>query len=141
LRRLWWLLVPLAAAGAVWLYGRAPTDYVLLKECRRFQEERVERLREIDFEIAAGKDPQRAKTLLEERITLRNRHRRMELRGWEVILIPAGALRPEPRDFYRAGKFDPAERDHPPELQGEWEAWYAPRSAVPKLLADLGLAP
>jgi len=143
----WLLLVALLLAmGAVYLAGRAPTTYVLARECERYQEQRRKtdkRLRRDLARVSLGR-PGLMHGPLEARMRLMEflrEHRRIEIRGWEVLMIPAGAHRPDPEDFLLAGTFHPARPTDHRDVQGEMTVWMAPRGVLARLLYRLRLTP
>ncbi|MHC4137298.1 MAG: hypothetical protein ACYS0K_20295 [Planctomycetota bacterium] len=150
MRKRWlWILLPLLAAGGSWLFGRAPARHALEQECRRYQQDRVaedqrfqrERARLIK-DARAGADTTEAlmaRRAAHERYLLD--HRRLELGGWTVLLIPPGATPPAPGDFYRAESHDPSAPADAPHLRGAMEIWLAPRGGLARLLFRLGLSP
>lgn len=131
-----------AVLAGLWYFGRAPTQYVLEREAHRFQEERVRRFQELQLAIVraesklplSGPVPRALQDLRRRRTALRRDVRRNTLRGWEVVLIPAGAARPKPEDFLRLGQLNVAGEDDPTELKGPVEVWCAPRGALARLL-------
>ena len=142
-RRTWivLLLVLLASATVTWLSGRAPTRYVLEGECRRYQRDRVREIQQFQQDaVRDGLAPNSREYHRRERALL-DAHKRLEIRGWEVLLIPAGARRPEPRDFLKLDRFDPSQRLDPVQVQGGMEVWAAPRGRLARALHGLGLGP
>lgn len=136
--------------GVVWLFGRAPARFALEQECRRFLDERVaeERRFQRDSErlvrdIRAGVED--ADRRLQARRAAHERYlltpKRLEMGGWEVLLIPPGAAPPAPAGFVRAESHDPSLPDDAAHLRGAMEIWLAPRGALARLLAGLGLSP
>jgi len=143
-----WLLLPalLLAAGAVYLGGRAPTHYVLARECERYQAQRRltdERLRRDLARVSLGR-PGLMHGPLEARMRLMEflrEHRRIAIRGWEVLLIPAGAREPDAKDFFVAGTFRAAQPTDHRDIQGAMTVWMAPRGVLARLLYALRLTP
>jgi hypothetical protein len=127
-------------AGGLWFGGRAPSDYVLQRECDRFQVERATEYGRLEGEAALQRDPATAAEARTARDAVLTGHRRLEIRGWEVMLIPAGAPRPPTGDFLVAGTFEPEGSRHPA-LQGPMTVWYAPRGPLARALYRLGLTP
>ena len=144
-----WILLPLLAAGVLWLFGKAPSRYALEQECRRYQEERV--LEEHRFRRESGRliEDGRAgadtKAALAARRAAHERylldHRRLEMGGWTVLLIPPGATPPPAGDFHRAASHDPSLSDDAPHLRGGMEIRLAPRGGLARLVSRLGLSP
>lgn len=138
-----WILLGLALAllaGGLWLGGRAPSAYVLQRECDRYQVERATEYGRFDGEAALQRDPAAAEAARKARDAVLAGHRQLEIRGWEVLLIPAGADRPPTADFLVAGTFTPEGSRHPA-LQGSMTVWYAPRGPLARALYRLGLTP
>jgi len=149
-RKRWpWILLPLLAAGGSWLFGKAPSRYALEQECGRYRQDRV--LAEQRFQretarlIKYGRDGADTTAALEARRAAHERylldHRRLEMGGWTVLLVPSGATPPAPRDFYRAESFDPSKPGDLAHLRGEMEIRLAPRGSLASLLSRLGLSP
>jgi hypothetical protein len=150
LRKRWpWILLPLLLAGGLWLFGKAPSRYALEQECRRYQEERV--AEEVRFQRATARLIQEGRDGADTAAALRGLratherylldHRRMEMGGWTVLLIPPGAAPPAPAGFYRVEGHDPALPDDAPHLRGEMEIRLAPRGSLARLVSGLGLSP
>ena len=129
------VLVLLAVgAGIVWMSGRAPTAFVLDEECRRYQAERVLEAALLQRTlVGAGHLPASAEYQRRYGAFL-GRHKRMEIRGWEILLIPSG-VRVDPADFLRAGTFRVEGRG---DMRGPITVWIAPRGALARLLHALG---
>ena len=155
MRRLFWL-VPLALlVAALWLFGRPPARFLLEETAARFQGERRAGERELAGRIRTAESLLQASTSPEERArvtaevaslqarreTLRRRHETLTLRGWEVKVLPPGADRPDPRGYVTLAPYDPSGADDPAPLAGPHEFWVAPRGALARLLARLGLSP
>jgi len=125
MRRLLWLLAGfgLLAAG-LWLAGRPPSRYVLERECARYHEARRERFTLLAFHISKA-DPDARPDLDERMEELLAETKRIDIRGWEVVLVPPGAR--APRDgFTVAARVDPSVREDPPALKGPMQAWTRP---------------
>jgi hypothetical protein len=141
MKRLPWLAAGLAlVAAGLWLAGRAPSRYVLERECAAYHEQRRSRYQLVTLDIGraqADKDPGVA-ALTRERDELLRETKRITIRGWEVLLVPAGAPRPAPGDFVVAGRFDASEPRDPAPLRGGIEAWIAPRGRLARLFARGG---
>jgi hypothetical protein len=130
MRRLLWLAAGLVLlATGLWLAGRPPSAYVLEKECERFQQGRRERYTLLQFHIARADLEARPDLQMRVEEVLRET-KRIEIRGWEVILVPAGARAPG-GEFKRAARFDPPD---PPPFEYA-DAWIAPRSWLARLFA------
>lgn len=133
----------------VWLFGRAPTRYVLERECARYQEERVAEALRLGREIALletalarGEEPDPALGRLRaERERLYRAHRKLSVRGWEVVLLPEGADRPAPEGYLVTGRCDPSRPSDPPPLRRAMELWIRPAGGLARLLSRLGLSP
>ena len=130
MKRAAWILLPLLAAAGVWLAGRAPTRRGLTLSCERYQAERRETAVRLTLE---AKNP--------ELETYLRGHKRLTIRGWEVLLIPAGADRPPPRDYYVLGRIDVGAGAELSFLRGPIETWAAPRGALARFVSWLGLSP
>ena len=135
--------------GVLWLLGNAPSAFVLEEECKRFQKERRERdgaltvrIAKLEEEALMGKPPVESLIgLKRERDGIDRATRRTSMRGWDVILIPAGAARPDPGDFLIHGRIDVSSRADPARLRGEMEVWIQPSGGLAKLVFWLGLSP
>jgi hypothetical protein len=107
---------------------------VLERECAAYQEQRRQRYQVLTFEIGRAEHRREDATdLKRERDELLLGTKRTEIRGWEIVLVPAGAARPAPRDFAVALRFDPSEPKDPAPLKGAMEAWIAPRGWLARL--------
>ena len=134
MRRLVWLVAGLALlATGLWLSGRAPSAYVLEKECERYHERRRERYNLVAFHIARA-DKDALPDLRRQMDDLLRETRTTDIRGWEVVLVPAGARAPG-APFTRAARIDPSIPPDPPPLKGPIEAWIAPRGTLARLFA------
>ena len=130
MRRLLWLLAGLALlATGVYLAGRAPSAYVLERECERYHEQRRGQYWLLHRRIAKGDAS--ATPQMEE---LLRQTERTEIRGWEIVLVPAGARAPG-QGFTLAVRIDPSTPPDPPPLKGPMEAWIAPRGLLAKAFA------
>lgn len=144
-RRLWiLLLLVLLAAGGLWLFGRAPSRYALEQVCRRYQDERMREEHRFQRESGQLLADGRAEDLpalraAHERYLLG--HKRLEMGGWTVLLVPPGATPPAVAGFHRAAGHDPSLPDDAPHLRGEMEIWLAPRGLLARAVAWLGLSP
>jgi hypothetical protein len=150
LRKRWlWILLPVLVAGGSWLFGKAPSRYALEQQCGRYREERV--AEEVRFQrdsarlVRDGRAGADTAEALRERRAVHERylldHRRLEMGGWTVLLIPPGAAPPAPGGFLRVESHDPSLPDDAPHLRGEMEIWLAPRGSLARLLSRLGLSP
>ena len=132
--RLVWLVAGLALlATGLWLAARAPTAYVLEKECARYHEERQRRHTFLGFRIARA-DKDTLPELRRQMDELLRETRTIDIRGWEVVLVPPGARAPG-APFTRAARIDPSVPPDPPPLKGPMEAWIAPRGTLARLFA------
>jgi len=142
LKKLAWAALVLVLLGAgLWLYGRAPTPYQIERACVQYQMERRERFRQLSDELGKALGTAReadARAALDG--YLRD-HRSLSMRGWAVLLIPAGAKRPDPQDFLKAGTVEPAAKKDPGELRGGMQVWIAPRGPIARMLVGMGVAP
>jgi hypothetical protein len=150
LRRLFAVLGALVLVGlALWLYGRAPSRYVLEQECARYQEDRVAELNRLSREIALfeaalarGEEPHPdLERVREQRERLYRAHRELSVRGWDILLLPEGAVRPAPEDYLVSGRFDPSRPTDPPALRRTMEIWIRPNGGLARTLFRLGLSP
>jgi len=145
LRKRWlWILLPLLAALGLWLFGKAPSRYALEQQCRRYQEERVKEEHRFQRETGRLLKEGRADALpalraAHERTLLE--HKRLEMGGWIVLLIPPGATPPAPAGYLREKSHDASVPDDAPHLRGEMEIWIAPRGPLARVLSWLGLSP
>ena len=151
MRRLWlWILLALAAAGGgVWLGGRAPGRRVLEDQCRRFLEERRQEewrhrqaMGEIERQRRAGVDTLGQVRAVRERFDrYLGEHKRLEIRGWAVALVPAGAVPPAADGYRRTGTFDVSQANDRAVLRGPMEAWVKPVGPLARFLHRLGATP
>jgi hypothetical protein len=124
-------VLALAAMG-LWLLAGPPRDYFLRKECARYHEERMQRYNLLRFQKAradigsAAEIDRRTEELLRET-------RSFSVRGWEVVLVPAGALPPGP-GHSRSLTFDPSVPADPAPLKGPMAAWVRPAGWLARLL-------
>ncbi len=134
MRRLLWLAAGLALlATGVYLAGRAPSAYVLEKECERYHERRRERFTLLAFHIARA-DAGAVPDLRRQMDEFLRETKRTDIRGWEVVLVPAGARAPG-AGFTLAVRLDPSAPPDPPPLKGPMDAWIAPRSSLARLFS------
>jgi hypothetical protein len=134
MRRLLWLLAGLGLlATGVYLAGRAPSAYVLEKECERYHERRRDRLNLIAFHIARA-DKDALPDLRRQMDDLLRETKTVDIRGWEVVLVPAGARAPGP-PYTLGARVDPSAPPDPPPLKGPMEAWITPRGFLARLFA------
>ncbi len=111
---------------------------MLREECHRFQEERREQagglrlvLMQAEERGPGGEEAKEARREYEAYLAT---SKRLWLRGWEVLLIPAGAPRPPPEDYLVALEVDPSSALDRPELKGLMRVWIAPRGRLARLL-------
>jgi len=146
------LLITAAAGLALallWFCGKPPSRYVLERECERFQQDRRTRDAPIAIRIAkleqegieTGRRDPSIEPLKQERDRNARAPHRTRMRGWDVILIPAGAKRPDPENYLVYDRYDPAWRFDPPRLRGAMEIWIQPSGGLAKLVSGLGLGP
>jgi len=132
----------------LWLLGRAPSDYALEQLCADFQADRVRVVTLLRYEIgrlesalrpgqAAGPE---LRALRQRRDQIHARTRTLEVRGWEILILPAGVAHPPAEDFIVAGEFDPSRRTDPAPLQGSMEVWIRPRGRLARAVHGLGLS-
>ncbi|MHC4957836.1 MAG: hypothetical protein ACYTGN_05625 [Planctomycetota bacterium] len=141
MKRILLVAVPLVAAFALWLAGRAPTEYVLSEACRRFQAERRDAygaltLRIVPLEQRAlqGDKPPELDALRKQRDKALRSPKTLHLRGWRVLLVPATARKPLPAEDDRVAlRFDPSHPADPPPLRGAMEAWLRPEGVLARL--------
>lgn len=125
----------------LWLGGRAPTRYVLEEEGRAFYKDRLRK--EQVYSLRIGKlepGPERSR-LEQERETNRRATRKLAIRGWEVLLIPYQAARPDPAGFL---VLEPVNASGPmdhPGLIGPIQVWVRPVGALAKLMRTLRISP
>ncbi len=112
---------------------------MLREECLRFQEERRERagalrleLMQIEERGPGGEEAREARRDYEGYLAT---SKRLMLRGWEVLLLPAPAPPPPARDYLVALEVDPSTRLDRPEIKGVMRVWIAPRGWLARLFA------
>lgn len=135
MRRLPWLATGLLLlAGALYLAGRAPTAYFLEKELDRYhKEERLPRYTLLAFHIARAEKGELPDLRVQMEQFLRET-KTLEVRGWEIVLVPPGA-RPPGQDYRIKARHDPSAPADPPQLKGPMEAWARPRGWLARLFA------
>jgi hypothetical protein len=134
MRRLLWLLLGVALlATGVYLAGRAPSAFVLEKECERFHERRRERFTLLAFHIARA-DKDAVPDLKRQVDELLRETQTIEIRGYEVVLVPPGARAPG-AGYTLAARHDVSVPQDPPPLKGPTEAWIAPRGWLARWFA------
>jgi hypothetical protein len=123
--RLLWLLAGLAflAAGA-WFLGGPPREYFLRQECARYHKERLERFNLLRFQKARA-DAATAVEIDRRTEELLRETRTFLVRGWRVVLVPAGALPPGPGHRLLV-TFDPSAAGDPAPVRGPMAAWVRP---------------
>jgi len=130
---------------ALWLYARAPTPYARERLVARFHEARREEFVsaavELDRARARGEPAAEVARLQSAEDAILGAVRRLEVRGWEVLLVPPGAPPPDPAGFLVVDRIDPSARGDPRPLHGPVEVWLAPRGLLAKLLFSVGLSP
>ncbi len=135
--------------GVLWLFGQAPSRYVLDEECKRFQQQRREdygrltvRIAKLEQELVqTGRRDPELDALKQTRDAIARVPHEMSMRGWEVLLIPAGAPRPDPEDYLVCGRYDASRPGDPARLRGGFAIWIQPSGGIAKLLYRLGLSP
>ena len=130
-------------AGGAWFFGRAPTRFVLEQESRRFYSERLATEARLTLRIGKleGSDPLELRRLERDRQRNVQATRTLRIRGWEVLLIPTQAPRPEPGQYLVLAPCDfSGARDHPG-LVGPIRIWLRPTGPLARLLRGLGLSP
>jgi hypothetical protein len=139
------LALLVAVLAAIWLYGRAPTPYARERFVARFHEDRREEFVrttvEIDRARARGDPAPELERLQAAQEVALGAVRRLEVRGWDVLLVPAGAPPPDPAGFLVVDRVDPTVRGDPRPLLGSIEVWIAPRGLLARLMRSAGLSP
>ena len=144
-----WIAAALVAVAllAGWFVGRAPSNYALEELCRQFQADRVRVATLLRYEIGRlesalrpGQEPgPDLRELRGKRDALHARTRTLEVRGWEVLLLPAGAPRPLPADYIVAGTFEVSSVTDPIALRGPTEVWMRPRGRLARIVHAVGV--
>ncbi len=130
MRRLFWLAAGLALlATGVWLAGRPPSAYFLEKEGVRYQEERKRGYDHLRY-LRARASPEAAPDLDKRMNDLLRETRTLSVRGYKIVLVPAGARAPG-SDFKLAVRFDPK---GPPPFEYV-DAWIRPEGWLAKAFA------
>ena len=115
------LLIPavlVAALFVVLLLGRVPSDYAVQEACRKVHNDRRYRAILLEHELgrlekkrrdgeAVEADMARVQTELDE--TLVAVHA-ADLGGWDAVIMPPGAKKPDSAGWYVWGEFDPSEK-------------------------------
>ena len=135
--------------GVLWVFGQAPSSYVLDEECKRFQQERREddgrltvRIAKLEQElIQTGRSDPELYALKRKRDGIARAPRKLSMRGWDVLLIPVGAARPDPEDYLKCGSYDASRPRDPARLRGGFRIWIQPSGGIAKLLYRLGVSP
>jgi hypothetical protein len=133
MRRLLWIALAVAAAGtALWLLAGPPREYFLRQECARFHQQRMERFNLLRFQRAraAADVAPRIDRQMDE---LLRETRTVTVRGWEVVLVPAGAL-PPVRGHVRKVTCDPSAPGDPAPVRGPMTVWLKPVGWLARLL-------
>jgi hypothetical protein len=117
-------------AIGVWFLAGPPRAYFLRQECARYHEVRKARFNQLrydraraDIGTAAGIDRKIEEFLRETR--------KFSVRGWEVVLVPAGALPPPGHSL--ALTSDPSAPADPAPLKGPMAAWVRPQGFLARL--------
>jgi hypothetical protein len=135
MRRLVWLALGLSLAGAgIYLAGRAPSEYVLERELARYHESRQRRFTLLAFHIAKA-EKQLLPELHQQMEHFLRETRTVAIRGWEVVLVPAGARMPG-QGYRLAARKDVSIPADPPQLKGPIEAWTKPVGRLAQLFAS-----
>lgn len=141
-RALWVLLALGLLLGGLWLAGRAPTRYVLERECRRMLDERKAAEARLQLQLAReqkrGEDGAATKARIE---ALYREPERLDVRGWQVVLVPPGGVRPDPAGYYDLGRVDASRDGDPALLRGPVLVWARADGGLAGLLVRLRLAP
>jgi hypothetical protein len=135
MRRLAWLALGLALlAAGLYLAGRAPSEYVLGKELARYHESRRERFTLLSFHIARAEKDELPE-LRQQMDQFLRATKTDTIRGWEVVLVPAGARLPG-QGYRIAVRKDVSIPSDPPQLKGPMEAWTKPVGWLARLFAS-----
>ncbi len=130
MRRLLWLAAGLAlVATGVYLAGRAPSRYVLEEWCKEWNQQRMESFTLLRFHRSRA-DPGAAPDFDRRIDDLLRETKSIRVRGWEVVLVPAGARAPGP-GFTLGARHDAPE---PPPFD-RMEVWIAPRGWLARAFA------
>lgn len=134
-----------AALAGLWLYARAPGPYARERLVARFHADRraafVAATLEYDRTRVRGADEDTLRRLAAARDAALAEVRRLETRGWELLLLPPGAPPPDPAGFLVVGRTDPSAPGDPPPVRGPVEVWVAARGPLARLAAATGLSP
>lgn len=135
MRRFRWVLLIaaiLAVAGAsLWLLAGPPREYLLRQECARFHETRKAQYTLLRFQRARAGEAAAAE--LDRRMDQMLRETRsLSVRGWEVVLVPSGAL-PPVRGHRLALTVTPSAPGDPAAVGGPMGAWIRPTTWVGRL--------
>lgn len=134
MRRFLLLVLGLAlVAAGVYLAGRAPSAYVLERECEQLHRQRRERYTLLSFHIARS-GPEARADLQRQVDELLRETKTVEIRGWDVVVVPAGARAPG-AGYSRAARIDPSIPPDPPALKGPMEVWTRPRGLLARIFA------
>lgn len=123
--------VALVASG-LWLLAGPPRAYFLRKECARYHELRKARFSQLRYDRAradigtAEEIDRRIEEFLRETRTF-------SVRGWEVVLVPAGA-RPPGAGHSLAMAFDPSVPADPAPVKGPMGVWMRPQGFLARIL-------
>ncbi|HEX5137393.1 MAG TPA: hypothetical protein VFY93_10495 [Planctomycetota bacterium] len=135
MRRLLLVALALAAAAvALWLLAGPPRDYFLREECGRYHEERRERFSLLRFQRARA-DAATGAEIDRQTDAMLKETRTFTIRGWEVVLVPAGAVGPSAGYFLRL-RYDPSAPKDPAPTRGTMLVWVRPRSWLARLFPD-----
>ena len=141
--------VLVAALLVILLLGRAPSNYSIEEECRRVQYERRHRTTLLRHELARLESKRRSGDIVENdimRVTAElhetlDKPRQADLGGWEVLVLPPGAGKPDPAGWYVWGEFDASEESDDISVRGAYLVWLRPTGRLARLAVRIGLAP
>ncbi|MHC4956009.1 MAG: hypothetical protein ACYTGZ_19355 [Planctomycetota bacterium] len=146
------LLIPVAlvvAALVILIMGRAPSDYAIEEECRRFHNDRRsraqhlrEQLERLEAKLAAGShvegDAMRVRAELDETLAL---PREADLGSWEIRILPPRAGEPDAAIWLLWGPFDTGEASDHRSVRGAYAVWMRPTGTLARMATRLRLTP
>jgi len=121
----------LAVAGALWLLAGPPRDYFLQEECGRYHEERKAEYNLLRFQRAHA-DAATGAAIDRKTEEMLKETRTFTVRGWEVVLVPAGAVSPSAGYVLRL-RYDPSVPTDPAPTKGVIHVWVRPESWLARL--------
>ncbi|MCK6460225.1 MAG: hypothetical protein L6Q95_10080 [Planctomycetes bacterium] len=131
MKRLLLVAAALAAlALGLWLLAGPPRGYFLRQECARYHEMRKARFNQLRYDRARADIGTAAEIDRRLEVFLRET-RAFAVRGWEVVLVPAGAL--PPGGYSLAVTCDPSVPADPAPLKGPMAAWVRPQGFLARL--------